>query len=158
MHIEYVLMIPDYSNQILNCFLSEIRHPTGWAHIYDMPVLYYHPDVPYNMKLGDPKYIEAYGLFFTKWLTQSDLVDTEYSANNAKNYGLFYMASYVNRVKGLYQSLPQVPINPNHKPTDGEPIRERQARADSKPLAKQDCLKQSAPVHAQVTILGPTKR
>jgi len=97
---------------------SDVGKPTGgWAHIYDMPVPYYHPKVPYDMPNHD--FRQAYGPLFTKWLAQSELVvDDSYAAVSAENYALFFMANYVNRQKGFYPSLPQVPINPLRAPIE----------------------------------------
>lgn len=79
---------------------------------------YYHPDVPYDMP--NNHYQAAYGPLFTKWNAQSDLVGDSYAANNAENYALFFMANYVNREKGFYPSLPQVPIIPTRAPESGD--------------------------------------
>ncbi|KAF4627295.1 hypothetical protein G7Y89_g10859 [Cudoniella acicularis] len=111
--------------------IDAVGKPAGpWSHIFDMPVPYYHPGVPYDMPNG--KFRAAYGPLFTKWLAQSELVES----------------------KGFYPSLPQVPINPSRPPkVPGDYIGtdDTFAKAGNCDLAKPEI-----PVKGQVTITGTT--
>jgi hypothetical protein len=133
MHMEYVLSLP-FMICLQSCTEprnSEVATGSGlWAHTFDLPVPYY-PKVPYDMKPGHHRYKAAYGPLFTKWLAQSDYVDEGYSANNADSYAMFMMANCVNRKKGFYPSMPQVPIIPSRAPKTsdltGNPVDDKEA-------------------------------
>ncbi|EPE35633.1 hypothetical protein GLAREA_11333 [Glarea lozoyensis ATCC 20868] len=136
--------------------IDAIGKGTGFDHVWDVPVPYYHPDVPYDPVNGILQ--TAYGPLFTKWLAQSDLVQDFYASSNAENYAMFFMANFVNRKRKFYPSLPQVAINPFREPKDGDYTGVPPKEEPSEQVAGCVPPKFKVPILAQTTITptGPT--